>query len=326
MEIQDVFAAYKNDLKKVEETLNREIISDVSLIPEVAHHLIDSGGKRFRPLLLLICSGLCGYRGKHRFSMAAVLEFIHTATLFHDDVIDQATVRRGKTSANNIWGNAASVLVGDFLYSKSFTLMTKIGNMAILEMMSRITNIMSEGEVFQLMKCGDVNLTEEDYLIIIEKKTAVLLSAACAAGAILGSASPDKIEALEQFGYKIGKAFQITDDTLDYMAKEEDFGKSIGKDMEEGKMTLPLIHALKQCTTQEKDKTKELLLSARKEGAKLAAQEILSLIQKYKGIDYSLKCAQKLIADAQSQLNIFADCPEKDQLNAVAEYIISRKI
>ena len=324
MQIQDVFAAYKDDLKKVEATLDKEIISDVSLIPEVAHHLIGSGGKRFRPLLLLISSGLCGYRGEHRFSMAAVLEFIHTATLFHDDVIDQATVRRGKTSANNIWGNAASVLVGDFLYSKSFTLMTKIGNMAILEMMSRITNIMSEGEVFQLMKCGDVNLTEEDYLTIIEKKTAVLLSAACAAGAILGSASPDKIEALEKFGYKIGKAFQITDDTLDYMAQEQEFGKAIGKDLEEGKMTLPLIYTLKKCSGEEREKASRLL--ADKENNANTTEFIFSLIQKYNGVNYSLQTAARYISEARSQLSIFSDCPQKDQLNAVAEYILARRL
>jgi octaprenyl-diphosphate synthase len=322
MEIQDVFTAYKDDIKKVEATLDKEIISDVSLIPEVAHHLIDSGGKRFRPLLLLISAGLCGYSGEHRFSMAAVLEFIHTATLFHDDVIDQATVRRGKTSANNIWGNAASVLVGDFLYSKSFTLMTKIGNMSILELMSGITNIMSEGEVFQLMKCGDVNLTEEDYLMIIEKKTAVLLSAACAAGAILGSAAQEKIEALKQFGYKIGKAFQITDDTLDYMAQEQEFGKAIGKDLEEGKMTLPLIYTLKQCSEKEREKAAVLL--ANKETNANTTEFIFSLIQKYNGVNYSLQCAAKNISEARSQLNIFSDCPEKDQLNAVAEYVLAR--
>jgi octaprenyl-diphosphate synthase len=324
MEIQDVFATYKDEIKKVEATLDKEIISDVSLIPEVAHHLIDSGGKRFRPLLLLISSGLCGYRGEHRFSMAAVLEFIHTATLFHDDVIDQATVRRGKTSANNIWGNAASVLVGDFLYSKSFTLMTKIGDMAILEMMARITNIMSEGEVFQLIKCGDVNLTEEDYLIIIEKKTAVLLSAACAAGAILGSAAPDKIQALEKFGYKIGKAFQITDDTLDYMAQEQEFGKAIGKDLEEGKMTLPLIYTLKQCSGEEREKASRLL--ADKEKNANITEFIFSLIQKYNGVNYSLQTAARYISEARSQLSIFSDCPQKDQLNAVAEYVLTRRL
>lgn len=324
MQIQDVFAAYKDDLQQVEKYLNKHITSDVKLIPEVSHHLIGSGGKRFRPLLLLICAGLCGYRGINRFPMAAVMEFIHTATLLHDDVIDQAIIRRGKTSANNIWGNAASVLVGDFLYSKSFTLMTKVENIAILKMMSEVTNIMSEGEVFQLMKCGDVNLTEEEYLTIIEKKTAVLISAACASGAILGSASSENIDALAQFGRNIGMAFQMTDDTLDYMAKEKEFGKSVGKDLEEGKMTLPLIYALKKSTVGERKKIKELI--SRKKISQKTAQEILSLIQKYNGIYYSLQCAEKFIRDAHAKLNVFPKCLEKDQLNSVAEYILSRNI
>jgi octaprenyl-diphosphate synthase len=324
MQIQEVFTAYKDDLKKVEETLDKEIFSDVRLIPEIAHHLIDSGGKRFRPLLLLISAGLCGYRGKDRYPMAAVMEFIHTATLFHDDVIDEATIRRGKTSANNIWGNAASVLVGDFLYSKSFTLMTAIGNMTILQLMSNITNIMSEGEVFQLMKCGDVHLTEEEYLTIIEKKTAVLLSAACATGAILGSAPQDKIAALKQFGHKIGMAFQITDDTLDYMAEVQEFGKAIGKDLEEGKITLPLIYTLKQCTGEEREKAVDLL--ANRENNKNTTEFIFSLIQKYNGVNYSLQTAAKYISEARSQLSIFSNCLEKDQLNAVAEHILTRRL
>lgn len=324
MQIQDVFSAYKDDLQEVEKYLNKYITSDVKLIPEVSHHLIGSGGKRFRPLLLLICAGLCGYRGKNRFPMAAVMEFIHTATLLHDDVIDKATMRRGKTSANNIWGNAASVLVGDFLYSRSFTLMTAIENIAILKLMSEVTNIMSVGEVFQLMKCGDVNLTEEEYLTIIEKKTAVLISAACAAGSILGSAPPKKINALAQFGRNIGMAFQMTDDTLDYMAKEKEFGKSIGKDMEEGKMTLPLIYTLKRCSKEERGKTKELI--ARKKISQKAARDILSLIKKYNGIDYSLRCAEKFIADANAQLKVFPDSVEINQLHAVADYILSRNI
>jgi len=324
MQIQDVFSAYKDDLQQIEKHLNRYITSEVKLIPEVSHHLLDSGGKRFRPLLLLISSRLCGYSGEDRFPLAAVIEFIHTASLLHDDVIDQATIRRGRTSANNIWGNAASVLVGDFLYSKAFKLMSEIGNIAVIRLISKITNIMSEGEVFQLMKCGDINMTEDEYLSIIEKKTAVLISAACASGAILGSAAPDKIESMEQFGCKIGMAFQITDDTLDYMAKEEDFGKSIGKDLEEGKMTLPLIYALGQCTGAEKEKAKELI--AGKENYQQAAQEILSMIHKYQGIDYSMQYADKLIREAQAKLNVFADSPEKNQLHAVAEYILSRKI
>ncbi len=324
MQIQDVFSAYKNDLQEMEKYLDKYLTSEVKLISEVAHHLIDSGGKRFRPLLLLISSKLCDYNGDHRFPMAAVMEFIHTATLLHDDVIDQAIIRRGKTSANNIWGNAASVLVGDFLYSKAFKLLSEVSNMTIISLMSRITNIMSEGEVFQLMKCGDVNITEEEYLEIIEKKTAVLLSAACAAGAILGSAPEDKIDALTRFGYNIGMAFQITDDTLDYIAQEQEFGKSIGKDLEEGKMTLPLIYALKKATIEEKNKAKDLITS--KEGHEKVIPLILNLIQKYEGIDYSLQSAAKYIKDARDLLQIFGKRPEIAELNAVAQYVLARRI
>jgi octaprenyl-diphosphate synthase len=324
MQIQDVFSAYKDDLQQVEKYLNKYITSEVKLIPEVSHHLIDSGGKRFRPLLLLISAGLCGYKGNNRFPMAAVMEFIHTATLLHDDVIDKAIMRRGKTSANNIWGNAASVLVGDFLYSKSFTLMTEIENIAILKLMSEVTNVMSEGEVFQLMKCGDVKMTEEEYLTIIEKKTAVLISAACACGAILGSASKEQTSALTQFGRNIGMAFQMTDDTLDYMAKEKEFGKSIGKDLEEGKITLPLIYALKKCTAKERKIIKELMV--RKKASQKAVRQILGFIQKYNGIEYSLKCAENFISDAKARLNLFPESVEINQLHAVAEYILSRNI
>jgi octaprenyl-diphosphate synthase len=324
MQIQDVFSAYKDDLQQVEKCINDNIISEIKLIPELAHHLIDSGGKRLRPLLLLICVRLCGYRAESRFPMATIMEFIHTATLLHDDVIDQASIRRGKTSANQIYGNAISILVGDFLSFKSFMLLTEIGNIDILKLISQMGNIMSEGEVFQLIKRGDINLTEEEYLTIIEKKTAVLISAACATGAMMGSASQKKIDALSQFGKNAGMAFQITDDILDYMARGEEFGKSIGKDLEEGKITLPLIFAIKQSTEEEKNKIKEII--TRKKGSQKAAHEILRLIKKYNGIDSSLQRAAGYISEAKSQLSVFSDCPEKDHLNAVAEYILSRNI
>jgi octaprenyl-diphosphate synthase len=324
MQIQDVFSAYKDDLQQVEKCINDNIISEIKLIPELAHHLIDSGGKRLRPLLLLICVRLCGYRAESRFPMATIMEFIHTATLLHDDVIDQASIRRGKTSANQIYGNAISILVGDFLSFKSFMLLTEIGNIDILKLISQMGNIMSEGEVFQLIKRGDINLTEEEYLTIIEKKTAILISAACATGAMMGSASQGKIDALSQFGKNAGMAFQITDDILDYMARGEEFGKSIGKDLEEGKITLPLIFAIKQSTEEEKNKIKEII--TRKKGSQKAAHEILRLIKKYNGIDSSLQRAAGYISEAKSQLSVFSDCPEKNHLNAVAEYILSRNI
>jgi octaprenyl-diphosphate synthase len=324
MHISDVFAAYSDEMRQIEVHLNRYITSEVKLIPEVAHHLIDSGGKRFRPLLQLISSRLCGYSGESRFPLAASIEFIHTASLLHDDVIDKAVLRRGKTSANNIWGNAASVLVGDFLYSKAFKLLSEIGNIAIIQIMSKMTNIMSEGEVFQLMKCGDVSLTEADYLSIVEKKTAVLISAACASGAILGGVSQDKVHALEQYGYKIGMAFQITDDTLDYMAQEEDFGKSIGKDLEEGKMTLPLIYTLAESTEPERRKIEDII--EQKAFSPETTRDIFALIQKSGGIEYSLQRARQFIEEAITGLKVFSDGPEKAHLQAVAEYILSRKI
>ncbi|MBN1472023.1 MAG: polyprenyl synthetase family protein [Syntrophaceae bacterium] len=324
MQTQDVFSTYKDDLQQVERCINDNLISEIKLIPDVAHHLIDSGGKRFRPLLLLICARLCGYHEEHRFPMATVMEYIHTATLLHDDVIDQAVIRRGKDSANKIFGNSVSILVGDFLCFKAFILMSAIGNNDIFGLISRMGNVMSEGEVFQLTKCGDMNLTEEEYLKIIEKKTAVLISASCAAGAILGSASPAKIEALSLFGLNAGMAFQITDDILDYISRGKDFGKSLGKDLEEGKITLPLIFALRQSTDEEKNIIRKIII--RKKASQNAIREIIRLIKKYKATESSLKVAAGYINEAKSNLSVLDECPEKAHLNTVAEYILSRKI
>jgi octaprenyl-diphosphate synthase len=323
MEMSEVFSAYTQEMKQVEVHLDRYITSEIKLIPEVAHHLIDSGGKRFRPLLLLISARLCGYEGDARFPLAAAVEFIHTASLLHDDVIDEALIRRGKTSANNIWGNAASVLVGDFLYSKAFKLLSEIGDIGLVQLMSKMTNIMSQGEVFQLMKCGDTDLTETDYLNIVEKKTAVLISAACESGAFLGKASPVQADALGQYGYKIGMAFQITDDTLDYMASQADFGKAIGKDLEEGKMTLPLIYALTQCTKAQRDFIKAAV--SEKMFSPETIRDIFAIVRESGGIDYSLKRADQFIEDAMDGLNVFPETPQRNHLAAVARFILSRK-
>ena len=245
MQLQDVLNHYANNLKSVEEHMEKYLHSEILLIPEVSNYLISSGGKRFRPLLLLIASDLCGYKGEKHYPLSAVIEFIHTASLLHDDVVDHAETRRGKASANHVWGNSASVLVGDFLYSKSFKLMTDHGNFSIVKLLSATTNTMAEGEVLQLMRCGDIDISEKDYLSVVEKKTAVLISAACAVGGILADAPEAKVEALTRFGMRLGMAFQITDDTLDYVAVEDEFGKAIGMDLKEGKITLPLIRTLK---------------------------------------------------------------------------------
>jgi octaprenyl-diphosphate synthase len=322
MQIQDVFRYYGNDLKRVEENMEMHLRSEVRLIPEIIHHLIGSGGKRFRPLLLLASAELCGYRGERRYPLSAIIEYIHTATLLHDDVIDHAETRRGKASANQVWGNAASVLVGDYLYSKSFRLMTDDGNLAILKLISTTTNTMSEGEVFQLMKMGDISITEKEYLSIVEKKTSILISAACAIGGILGNAADSQIEALTRFGMRLGNAFQITDDTLDYVAKEEEFGKAIGQDLKEGKMTLPLIRTMKKCTPEER-------LFVRKgieEKDELAYAGIMTLIHRYDGISYALAKARACIDEAKGFLMCFNDSDAKTALCTVADYIIERRL
>jgi octaprenyl-diphosphate synthase len=324
MQIQDVFRLYEDELKRVEEHMEMYLRSEVYLIPEVIQYLIGSGGKRFRPLLLLAASSLCGYRGEKHYPLSAVIEFIHTATLLHDDVIDAAETRRGKVSANNVWGNAACVLVGDFLYSKSFKLMTDHGNLAIIKLLSETTNTMSEGEVFQLVKRGDINITEKEYLSIIGKKTAILISAACAVGGILGDASDVQIEALTRFGMRLGSAFQITDDTLDYVAKEEEFGKAIGKDLDEGKMTLPLIRTLKKGNAEEKNLIKRVVENNDHDGRDVA--EVLSLIHHYDGINYSLNKAKAYIDEGKGYLESFAPSEARDTLFAISDYIVERRL
>jgi len=322
MQIQDVFHYYGNDLKRVEEHMEIYLRSDVRLIPEIIHHLLGSGGKRFRPLLLLAASELCGYSGERRYPMSAIIEFIHTATLLHDDVIDHAETRRGKASANRVWGNAASVLVGDFLYSKSFRLMTDDGNLAILKLISTTTNTMSEGEVFQLMKTGDVTITEKEYLSIVEKKTSILISAACAIGGILGNAPDSRIEALTRFGIRLGSAFQITDDTLDYVADEEEFGKAIGQDLKEGKLTLPLIRTIKKCSSEERSFIRKGIES-KDEGANAG---IMTLIHRYDGIPYALAKARSCIEEARGFLTPFPDSGPKTALLTIADYIVERRL
>jgi octaprenyl-diphosphate synthase len=324
MQIQEVFRHYGDDLKRVEEHMEMYLRSEVYLIPEVIHYIIGSGGKRFRPLLLLTSSSLCGYRGEKRYPLSAVIEFIHTATLLHDDVIDTAETRRGKISANNVWGNAASVLVGDFLYSKSFKLMTDHGNLAIIKLLSETTNTMSEGEVFQLVKRGDMNITEKEYLSIIEKKTAILISAACAVGGILGGAPETQVEALTRFGMRLGSAFQITDDTLDYVANEEEFGKAIGKDLEEGKMTLPLIRTLKKCNAEERHLIRRVIENHERSAQDMA--DVMSLIHRYDGINYSLNKAKTCIDEGKGFLDVFEASDAREALMAISDYIIQRRL
>ncbi|MFA6412457.1 MAG: polyprenyl synthetase family protein [Syntrophales bacterium] len=324
MNIQDVFNRYQADLQKVEGYMAAALRSDVSLIPQVSQHLIGGGGKRFRPLLLMASASLCGYEGDRRHPLAAVVEFIHTATLLHDDVIDNADMRRGRKAANHVWGNAASVLVGDFLYSEAFQLMAKYGNLEIIKVLARATNLMAEGEVFQLVKRGDPEISEKEYLSIIEKKTSHLISAACTVGALLADAPEEKVAALGRFGLNLGFAFQIVDDALDYTAKEEEFGKVIGKDLDEGKMTLPLIRTLSRCPEEERKHIRTVIADpSRNENALLA---VLELIRQYDGIDYAMNMARNYIDGGKRELAIFPDQAPLQDLLTLADYVTGRRI
>jgi octaprenyl-diphosphate synthase len=324
MQIKDVFKRYKQDLRTVEQNLDQHYGSYITLIPEITNHIIHSGGKRLRPLLLMISSDLCGYKGDRRYGIAAVLEFLHTASLLHDDVIDLADTRRGKTAANHIWGNSASILVGDYLYSQAFKLMVQDGDPLVQKILTDAAITMVEGETAQLTKCGDISITEEEYLRVIEQKTAILISAACAMGAILAKAPQEHIEALSQFGMNLGIAFQVTDDTLDYVATEEEFGKAIGKDFQEGNITLPLIRTLHMCSAAEADLIKKTLESIDSDGNDMS--EIMSLLNKYQGIDYALNKASDYINEGKMFLERFEDSEAKNALLAMSDYIVGRRL
>lgn len=311
-----------NDLRLVEEQFRKDLESEVPLIRKVGEYVLSSGGKRIRPAMLLLAARLCGYTGEQSIPLASVVEFIHTATLLHDDVVDSATLRRGLASANTLWGNEASVLIGDFLFSKSFSLMVAAGSLDILRVMSRATTIIAEGEVLQLLHTGDVDLSEGQYIDVVKAKTAVLLSAACQCGAIMGKVSEEKEQALADFGMELGIAFQLMDDTLDYVASEADFGKSIGHDLEEGKMTLPLIHTLRNCTPEERDEI--ISVVEQDELSEEGFAKVSSLVNRYGGIEYAVEKARNCIEECSRHLDIFADSECKKALLELAEYVVTR--
>lgn len=312
-----------DDMRLVEEEFDRNLASEVSLIPTVGRYVLSSGGKRFRPLLCILSSRLAGYRGERMIPLAAIMEFIHTATLLHDDVVDKADMRRGRESANAVWGNEASVLVGDFLFSKSFSLLTAYGDMRILNAVSTATTQMAEGEVLQLLKTCDVDLTEKEYLEVVISKTAVLLAVACEVGGLLGGLPEDKVQALRAYGMDLGIAFQLTDDCLDYVAEEAEFGKVVGTDLGEGKITLPLIHTMAVCTPEERERIAEVVNAEVVEGEDL--QYVMGLIERYDGIEAARQRALERVANAKARLAEFPACPEREALEGLADYVLVRR-
>ncbi|MCX8022849.1 MAG: polyprenyl synthetase family protein [Syntrophorhabdaceae bacterium] len=321
--MEKVLKFVEEDLKRLEESIEKLVTTRVGFIKEIVNYIIKAGGKRIRPILVILCSKMCGYKGEKYITYAAIVEFIHTATLLHDDVVDNAKTRRGTSTANTIWGNEASVLVGDFLYAKSFELMGEEDNLEIVKVMARTTKLLSEGEILELVKTSDITTKEEEYFEIIGNKTAILFSAACEIGSILGKADPDTRGFLKDFGYNLGMAFQLTDDILDYTSYDEVFGKKIGTDLKEGKVTLPLIHAIGQATEKEKKLIERLLNKGN-----ITAKEFskaFDLISKYGGIEYTSEKARIFTEKAKTSIMQFPPSPYREALLSIPEHILSRR-
>lgn len=322
--LEEILKWIGDDLEKVDTEFRRNLTSNVPIIAAIGEHLLLSGGKRLRPLLLLLSARACGYHGTEHITMASLIEFIHTATLLHDDVVDRAELRRGMESANSKWGNEACVLVGDFLFTKCFSLLVENGNPKILQAIARATTLMAEGELEELIKTNDLSLTEEGYFSIIARKTAALFSAATQIGAILGQAPEEKERAFIDFGMDLGIAFQLIDDSLDYTSREQEFGKKIGIDLQEGKITLPLIFVLRQCSEEESALIHEAVLAD--PVTRESFFKVVRIIEKYRGLNYTWEKAREYVDRAKGHLFFLPDSREKDALFSLSHYVLERRL
>ena len=304
----------------VDEVIREKLHSHVALIRQVSEYIINSGGKRLRPSLVLLSAGAFGYSGKRHHDLAAVIEFIHTATLLHDDVVDASELRRSKATANALFGNAASVLVGDFLYSRAFQMMVEVDNMRVMQVLADATNTIAEGEVLQLLNCRDPDVDEENYLRVIRYKTAKLFEAATRLGAILGGSSPAEEEAMAAYGIHLGTAFQLTDDILDYSGDYQDTGKNLGDDLAEGKPTLPLIYAIKTGSSEQA----AIIRRAIEKGGEEGFQPVLEVIQQTGALDYARQRAQDESNIASATIASLPNSEYKECLLQLAVFAVTR--
>ncbi|HEX2966310.1 MAG TPA: polyprenyl synthetase family protein [Syntrophorhabdaceae bacterium] len=319
----DFMKLVEKDLQALELSIDKLLTTRIGFIREIVDYIINSGGKRVRPVLVMLSAKLCGYRGNRHIPFAAIIEFIHTATLLHDDVVDNARTRRGASTVNSVWGNEPSVLVGDFLYSRSFELMSKEGNHEIMKVISAATTALSEGEILEIIHTSNINTTESDYYEIIGNKTAVLFSAACEIGAILGDVPGPQRKALRNFGFNLGIAFQLRDDILDYTSYDSVLGKKVGTDLKEGKLTLPFIRTLKLATENEKTLAEEII--HKNSISQKDFEKIRKLIDKHKGMDYAAAATEKYLGNARKYLDQFPASKYKDALLSLSDYMLKRE-
>lgn len=323
VDMDQVWSEHQTLLSEVEVEIRRKLRSEVKLVNKVAQYIIDSGGKRIRPLLLIISAHLCDGIDKRLINMGgSIVEFIHTATLLHDDVIDNAEIRRGISPARVLWGNQASILVGDYLYTLALFLTVKIDKLEINNLLANTCLRMAEGEMLQLNHNNDLQLSEETYLQVIEYKTASLISTSCLFGGIIADATEPEKEALRSYGNNLGIAFQVADDTLDYIAEDDRLGKSLGEDLKEGKITLPLIHLLQNCNHSERIWLEKLIGSEDFLPDKL--KKVIDLMSAYGSTRYALNRALEFSNAAKKDLDYFNDSRHRQSLSAIADYVVQR--
>lgn len=320
MSIESIRSLIAPDMGEVDTVIREKLYSDVVLIRQVSEYIINSGGKRLRPALVILSAGAFGYAGKHHHDLAAIVEFIHTATLLHDDVVDASELRRSKATANALFGNAASVLVGDFLYSRAFQMMVDVDNMRVMRVLADATNTIAEGEVLQLLNVRDPDVDEENYLRVIRYKTAKLFEAATRLGAILSNAGPEEEKAMAVYGMNLGTAFQLTDDILDYSGDYQETGKNLGDDLAEGKPTLPLIHAMKTGSQAQA----AVIRDAIECGGEGGFQPVLEVIQQTGALDYAKQRAQAESQAASGAISLLPDSRYKEALLQLAGFAIDR--
>lgn len=320
MDIAAIQTLISHDMQAVDALIQKRLHSDVALVNKVGDYIVKSGGKRLRPMLLLLSAHTFAYQGTHHINLAAVIEFIHTATLLHDDVVDGSELRRGQKTANTIFGNEASVLVGDFLYSRAFQMMVEVNNLIVMKILSNATNVIAEGEVLQLLNCHEPDTSEADYLQVIRSKTAKLFEAATQLGAIISEQPSEYVQAMATYGIHLGTAFQLIDDVLDYSATSKEIGKNIGDDLAEGKPTLPLIYAFKHGNPAQQ----QILRKAIAQGGKDLIDDVIATIKSTNAIEYTRQVAEKEANMAQQALAGLPASPYYDALYALANYAIIR--
>src|SRR5882672_9578988 len=318
MKIEDIRTLVADDLRAVDHRIRERLHSEVALVDQVSTYIIAGGGKRLRPLLVLLAARAAGYRGRQHIDAAALIEFIHTATLLHDDVVDGSSMRRGQDTANEIWGNETSVLVGDFLYSRAFQMMSDLGSLTIMQIMADATNTIAEGEVLQLLNAHDPETTEQRYLNVIYRKTAKLFEAGAEVAAILAQAQPPVRRALAAYGRHLGTAYQLVDDVLDYRSNPQERGKNLGDDLAEGKPTLPLIHALKSGTETQRAAIRRAI----EQGGLEQLEPVVAAIEATGALDYTARLAREELERALSSLGALPHSSYKDGLAALARFAV----